>query len=145
MQTDLLTDTRFRGSQKKDLALVSNAVRRFGESLREAGPEMVDRLRGIVNKTSVQVVTEDGDLIESEAMADENSMRAVEILGKLIVIEQKDDHHADKLAAPKPQTNVNVQVNNGGAIGSVTDSGGGRASAILERLRLARLSGQPAG
>lgn len=142
METELLNNPN---ELRKDLALVSQAVRRFGSRLREVGPDLIDRLADIVNKKTVSTLTKDGDFVEVEALADENAIRASEILIKAFAIDQKDDHHADKLASPKTQPNIAIQVNNGGAIAATSATGGNRAAAILERIRLARLHGGPAG
>jgi hypothetical protein len=136
METELLTDPK---ELRKDLGLVSQAVRRFGSRLQEVGPELVDRLAAIVKKTTVSTLTKDGDFVEVEALADDNAIRAAEVLLKAVQIAQKDDHHADKMAAPKAAPNIAIQVNNGGAIGETPGAGRSRASEILERVRLARI------
>ena len=125
----------------KDLATVNHAVRRWGNRIVEKSGELVDRLIAIAEKRSITVMTKDGEQFESEQVADENAMRAIEILAKLVAQQQKDDHHADKMAAPKqgPTINVGVKVEN------TADTGGSLARQVAERIRADRLLEQSPG
>ena len=137
MQTDLLVNDR---NAKKDLAMVSQAVRRFGSRLKEVGPEIVDRLMTIMQKKTVQTLTKDGDVVEVESLADEHAMQAAAILQRAIALDQKEDHHVDRMNSPASfQMNILNQVNGGTVATSKPDRV--TAATLAERVRASRLSG----
>jgi hypothetical protein len=69
---------------------------------------------------------------------DEVSLKASALFLKLVEQNEARDR-------PRVDQSVNVQVNNGGTIAANTDSGGGRAIQLLERIRERLAAEQPPG
>ena len=109
--SNLLQDTE---NTSGDLALVARS-KRWGGLTPEKQEVVTERLMGIVEKTHVSVVDKDGGVHEVDGPADENAIKAANIIKGLVSQQQKDEHFRERQANPKQasQTQINVGVNIG--------------------------------
>lgn len=80
---------------QEDLALVARAIKRGWDVPPEFRSVLKERLRKIVEKDTVSVMTKDGP-IELDGPADSNAIRAAGVVVAMAAQDQADDHLADK-------------------------------------------------
>jgi hypothetical protein len=122
-----------------DSALVRKALRWGGlDDVRRN--LVIDRLVTLVEKTGVDRVTKDGELVTDEELADKNAIAASSVLVSIEAQQQRDDHLEARLKATKtppqqPQTTINVGVN----VDNRIDEKRSATLAIAERIRAGRV------
>jgi hypothetical protein len=122
MQSDILQTTK---EQSKDSRLIKRAIAEQWPVKPEHAKIVVERLIGIVQKTSVTVPAGDG-VFESESEADKNATRASALLATMV----KSNH-----AKQSGGTTVNVGVN----VDNRIDERRNRTLAIAERFGTGRI------
>ena len=129
MVSALLAD---ENATHNDVRLVRRALR-WGTLTPDKRAEVTRRLLKIVRKTSVNVVTKDGDVVAVDEPADRNAISAAGVLVRMVSQDQKDEHLERRIATQqqqRPATNINVGVR----VDNNTDEHGRRLSAIAQRL-----------
>lgn len=90
----------------EDLRLVAKAAKHRWPTSDAAKTEAVKRLRGIIKKTSVSMVTRQGELVNVELPADINSIQAAKVLVDMEGQNQKDDHAEEGIGQGGIEINI---------------------------------------
>ena len=125
--TELLTDDN---SLPQDMALVATAVKNRWPVQEDKAAILVDRLMDIAKKTKVAIPCGEG-VFESEAVADVNAIKAIDLMKKMTEQNTRENKVAPAVGAP--QTTINVGVSVDAATGA--DERRRRTLAIAERFR----------
>ena len=91
----------------EDTRLVARAAKHRWPVPENKRKDIVNRLHGIVKKTSVTAMTKHGEAVEVELPADINAIQAAKVLVDMEGQNQKDDHAAEGIGG----TTFNQQIN----------------------------------
>ena len=122
----------------RDIGLVSKAVGSVWPVSDDHKVAVLNRLLRIIDKEAVAIACKDGGVNYDEDRADKNAIAAATVVQRMI----GQNMQASRPAAAgfvQPVVNVGVQVNGNSQTGRTL------ASEIAERIRIERLSSQPAG
>ena len=122
----------------RDIGLVSKAVGSVWPVSDDHKVAVLNRLLRIIDKESVAIACKDGGVNYDEDRADKNAIAAATVVQRMIGQNMQASRPATA-GIVQPVVNVGVQVN-----GS-PQAGRALASEIAERIRIERLSQQPAG
>jgi hypothetical protein len=124
---------------RKDIGLLSKSVGQVWPVTEEHRIAVLNRLLRIVDKESVAVACKDGGVQYDEDKADKNAILASRVVQAMVSQNIRAERPVNQFAQLQPVVNVGVQVNG--------NPNGGRtlAAEIAERIRIERISQQPAG
>lgn len=90
----------------EDTRLVAKAAKQRWPINQKKRNTLVNRLTGIVEKTSVSTMTKHGEVVEVELPADINAIQAAKVLVEMEAQNQKDDHAAEGIGGNNVQINI---------------------------------------
>ncbi len=80
-----------KGEVREDVGLIQTAIANRWPVPASKAPVIVRRLLNVVRKESVGVVTKRGEVVDSEALADTNSVLASRVLVQMLAHNQRED------------------------------------------------------